>query len=194
MANKERAVTDGFSPLMFMVHFLETIAVVLFLVMALGMSGQSSEDRLAVLEMVGILALFAWLIRRIDKVVQIAAYVLDTLLDRLLRSLTNVAPAASSSYEPIELKNLCSWHKNSFCVAIGVFMLVLLAALVLFSMFSLAEGSPVTSTVWDWTYRITMPILGICLVWMLATLFHARRRCASKFAQPRTTADVPAPS
>ncbi len=76
MANKERDVTDGFSPLMFMVHVLEIIAVVLFLVMVLGMSGQSSEDRLAVLEIVGILVLFAWLIRRIDKIVQIPAYVL----------------------------------------------------------------------------------------------------------------------
>ena len=182
MANKERNVTDGFSPLMFMVHFLEVIAVVLFLAMALGMSGQSSEERLAVLEFVGILVLFAWLIRRIDKVLQTTTYVLDTLLDRLWRLLTNVAPAGSSSYEPIELENLCSWHKNIFFVAIGFFMLVLVAALVIFSMFSLAEGSPVTSTVWDWTYRITMSILGTCLVWMLATLFHARRRCASKSA------------
>ena len=182
MANKERDVTDGFSPLMFIVHALEIIAVVLFLMMVLGMSRQSSEDRLAVLEIVGVLVLFAWLIRRIDKVVQILAYVLDTLLSRLLRFLTNAAPAGSSSYEQIELKDLCSWHKNSFCIAIGAFMLVLLVALVIFSMFSLAEGSPVTSTVRDWTYRITMPILGMCLLWMLATLFHARRRCASKSA------------
>ena len=185
MANKERDVTDGFSPLMFMVHVLEIIAVVLFLVMVLGMSGQSSEDRLAVLEIVGILVLFAWLIRRIDKIVQIPAYVLDTLLNSLLRLVTNVAPAGSSSYEPIEIKNLCSWHRNSFCAAIGAFMLVLLAALVIFSMFSLAEGSPVTSTFWDWTYLTTVAILGLCLVWMSATLFHARRRCASKPAQSR---------
>ena len=63
MANKERDVTDGFSPLMFMVHALEMIAVVLFLVMALGMSGQSSEDRLAVLEVVGTLVLFDSLVK-----------------------------------------------------------------------------------------------------------------------------------
>ena len=182
MATKERGVTDGSSPLMFMAHFLEAIAIVLFLVMVLGMSGQSSGDRLAALEVVGVLVLFAWLIRRIDKFVQ----VLDAFLNRLLRSLTNAAPAGSSIYEPIELKNLCSWHKNSLCVAIGVFVLVLFGALVLFSMFSLAEGSPVTSTVWDWTYRIMMPILGLCLALMLATLFHARRRCASKLPQSRT--------
>ena len=186
MATKERDVTDGSSPLMFMAHFLEAIAIVLFLVMVLGMSGQSSGDRLAALELVGVLVLFAWLIRRIDKVVQFQAYVLDTLLNRLLRSLTNVAPAESSIYQPIELKNLCSWHKYSLCVAIGVFVLVVLAALVLFFMFSLVEGSPVTSTVWDWTYRIMMLILGLCLAWMLAALFHARRRCASKLPRSRT--------
>ena len=164
---------------MFLAHSFEAIAVVLFLVMALGMSGQSSQNRLAPLEIVGMLVLFAWLFRRIDRVVQIVAYRLDSLLNRLLRSLTNVAPAGSSSYEPIEIKSLCSWHRNGFNLAIGVFMLVSLAALVLFSMVSLAEGSPVTLGVWDWTYRITMPILGVCLVWMLATLFHARRRCAT---------------
>ena len=186
MANKGRDATGGFSPLIFMAHFFETIAVVLFLVMALEMSGQSSEERVAVLELVGMLVLFAWLIRRIDKVVQIAAYALDSLQNRLLRTLTNIAPAGSSSYEPMELEHLCSWHKNVFLAAIGAFMLVSVGVLVIFSMFSLAEGSPVTSTVWDWTYRITMPILGICLVWMSSTLFHARRRCASESAQSRT--------
>ena len=185
MATKARHATDGLSPLMIMAHSLEAIAVVLFLVMALGMSGQSSEDRLDVIEVVGILVLFAWLIRRIDKVVQIVSYPLDSLLNRLLRSLTNVAPAGSSSYEPIEFKNLCSWHKSSFCVAIGAFSLILVGELVIFSMFSLAEGSPVSSTLWDWTYRITMPMLGVCLMWLLATLFHARRRCASKLVQSR---------
>ena len=105
MANKERDVADRFGPLTFIAHGLEIIAVVLFLVMALGMSGQSSEERLAILEVVGTLVLLAWLTRRIDKVVQIAGHVLDTLLNRLwaLRLLTNVAPAGSSSYEPIEL-------------------------------------------------------------------------------------------
>ena len=186
MAGREQNATGGFSPLIFMAHFFETIAVVLFLVMALEMSGQSSEERLAVLELVGMLVLFAWLIRRIDKVVQIAGDALDSLQERLLKSLTNVAPTGSSSYEPMELKDLCSWHKNVFLAATGASMLVLVVALVIFSMFSLAEGSPVTSTVWDWTYRMTIAILGMCLVWMSATLFHARRRCASKSAQSRT--------
>ena len=186
MANKERDATDGFSPLMVLVLSLETIAVVLFLVMALGMSGQPSEDKIPILELIGILVLLAWLIKRIDNVVQIAGNALDSRLNRLLRLMTNAAPAGSSSYEPIEFKDLCSWHKNSYCAAIGAFVLVLLVALVTFFMFSLAEGSPVTSTVWDWTYRITLPILCICLVWMSATLFHARRRCASKPTQSRT--------
>ncbi len=182
MANRARRVADEFNPLMFMANALETIAVVLFLVMGIGISGQSSEDGLAVLELVGILVLFAWLFRRSNKVVQTAANVADTLLGRLLRSVTNVAPAGSSRYEPIELENLCSRHKNSYRIAIGAFMFVSLAAIVIYSMYSLAEGSPVTSTVWDWTYRITISILGICLIGMLATLFHARRRCASKSA------------
>lgn len=186
MASRERNATAGFSPLIFMAHFFETIAVVLFLVMALEMSGQSSEERLAVLELVGMLVLFAWLIRRIDKLVQIAGVALDSLLNRLLRSLTNVAPAGSSSYEPMELEDLCSWHKNVFLAATGASLLVLVVALVIFSMFSLTEGSPVTSTVWDWTYQITIAILGMCLVWMSATLFHARRRCASESVQSRT--------
>ena len=165
---------------MFMAHLLEIIAVVLFLVMVIEGLPRSSEDQIALFNLIGFLVLFAWLIRRIDKVVQIVAYVLDTLIYKLLRLLTNTAPAGSSTYEPIDPKNLCSWHKNSFWMAFGVLMLVLLAALVILSMFSLAEGSPVTSTVWDWTYRITMPILGLCVVWMIGTLFHARRRCASK--------------
>ncbi len=186
MANKRRDVTDGLSPLMIMAHSFEAIAVVLFLVMALGMSGQSSEGRLAALEVVGILVLFAWLMKRIDKVVQFVANPLDSLLIRISRALTNVAPAGSSSYEPIELKNLCSWHRNGFLAATGVFMLVLVGALVIFSMFSLAEGSPVTSTVWDWTYRSMISVLCICLVWMSATLFHARRRCASRLTQSRS--------
>ena len=182
MAYRERTVADGFNPVRFTAIGLEIIAVVLFLVMVLGMSGQSPEDRLGVLEIVGILVLFAWLTRKIDKVMQIVANVSDTLLNRLLRFVTNVAPAGSSSYEPIELKNLCRWHKNGFRIAIGLFLLVTLAVMVIFSMFSLAEGSPVTSTVWDWTYRGSITTLGMCLIWMLATLFHARRRCASKSA------------
>ena len=186
MATKKRDVTDRFSPLMLLGHSLEAIAVVLFLTMVFGMSGQSSEGRLVELEVVGTLVLLAWLIKKIDKFVQIVAFVPDALLNGLLRTLTNVAPAGSSSYQPIELKNLCSWHKISVYVVIGVLVLVLLAFLVLFSMFSLAEGSPVTSNVWDWTHRITISISGICLVWMLATLFHARRRCAGKLAQTRT--------
>ena len=145
MAIKERNVTDGLSALRILAHSFEALAVVLFLVMAFGMSGQSSEGRLAALEVVGILVLFAWLMKRIDKAVQYVADPLDSLLNRLSRSLTNVAPAGSSSYEPIELENLCSWHRNGFVAATGVFILVLVGALVIFFMFSLAEGSPVTS-------------------------------------------------
>ena len=182
MINRARYVADDFSPVMFMASAFEVIAVVLFLVMALGMSGQSPEDRLAALEVVGILVLFAWLTRRISKIVQIVANFSDTLLNRLLRLLTNVAPAGSSSYKPIEFGNLCGWHKSSFCIAIGIFMFVSFAVMVIFSMYALAEGSPVTSTIWDWTYRITITILGVCLIWMSATLIHTRRRCASKSA------------
>ena len=186
MATNKRDVTDRFSPFLLLALSFEAIAVICFLEMVLGMSGQTSEGKLAELEVVGILVLLAWLIRKIDKVVQIVAYIPGTLLNGLLRYLPNVAPAGYSSYEPIELKNLCSWHKYSVYVAIGVFVLVLLAFSVLSSMSSLAEGSPATSNVWDWTNRITMSISGICLVWMFATLFHARRRCASKLAQTRT--------
>lgn len=182
MAIKELEITGGVSSLIAVAKVLETFAVVLFLVMVLGMPGQSSEDKLAVLQVVGILVLFAWLARRIDKVVRCVASVADTFLNRLLMSLTNAGPAGPSSHEPIEFKNLHGWHKNTYCIAIGVFMLASLAVLVIFAMFSLAEGSPVTSTFWDWTYRITISILGVCLVGMSAILFHARRRCASKSA------------
>lgn len=180
MINKGRDKTTEFSPLTFMVYALETIAVILFLVMVIEGLPRSPEDQIALFNLIGFLVLFAWLIRRIDKVVQIVAYVLDTLIYKLLHLLTNTAPTGSSTYEPIDPKNLCSWHKNSFWTAFGVSMLVLLTALVILSMFTLAEGSPVTSTIWDWTYRITMPVLGLCLVWILATIFHARRRCAIK--------------
>ena len=185
MANKGRDATGRYSPLIFIAHVFEIVAVVLFLVMALEMSGQSSEEKLAALEFVGILVLFAWLIRRIDKVVQIAGDALDSLLNRLWRSLTNVAPTGSSSYEPMELKDLCSWHRNVFLAATGASIVVVVVALVILCMFSLAEGSPVTSIVWDWTNRITIAILGMCLVWMSATLAHARRRCASESARSR---------
>ena len=180
MANRWRDATGGYSPLAFMAVTFEIAAVAFFSVMILGMSGQSSEDRLGVLQLVGTLVLLAWLTRKINKILQILCYVLDTFLNRLLKFATNVAPVGSSSYEPIELEDLCSWHRKSFHVAIVSFAFVVLAVAVIFSMFSLAEGSPVTSTVWDRTYRVTMPILGTCLIWMLATLFHARRRCASK--------------
>ena len=181
MAIKEQNVADSFSLLMVIAYFLETIAVVLFLAMAFGMSEQSSEGMLAALERIGMLVLVAWLVRRIDKVLKISINALDEPLGRLFRFLTNVAPAGSSTYEPIELKDLCSWHKNSLYFAIWAIGLVSLAAVVIFSMYSLNEGSPVTSANWDWTYSITMPILGICLAWMLATLLP----CATAMRQTK---------
>ena len=180
MINKGRDITAGFTLLIFFAYFFEITAVVLFLLITIGISRQSLEDQLGVFELIGILVLLGWLTRRINTVVQIAGYILDKLVNRLSRFLTNVAPAGSSTYEPIEIKNLCSWHKYSFWMALGAFMLVLLPALVIFAMFSLAEGSPVTSTVWKWTYVCAMSLMIICFLWMIGTLFHARRRCASK--------------
>ena len=182
MTNKERDTTTEFSPLILMANFLEIIAVVLFLVIFIDFSQQSSDSQLALLNVIGFFVLFAWLFRKIDKLVQIPLDALDTLLDRLLRLLTNGAPVGSPIYKPIELKKLCGWHKYSFCMALGVFMLVLLPALVILVMFTLAEGSPVTSTVWNWTYVCAISLMAICLVWMMVTLFHARRRCANKAA------------
>ena len=184
MRSKERDTTADFSPLMFMAHLLEIIAVVLFLVMVIfiGFSQQSLETQLGVLELIGILVLFAWLVRKIDKMIQIPGDALDTLSYRFSRFLTNVAPAGSSAYVPIELKNLCSWHRHSFWMALGAFMLVSLPALVILAIFSLVEDSPLQSTVWKWTYVCAISLMTICLVWMIGTLFHARRRCASKVA------------
>ena len=179
MKNKERDKTTEFSPLIFMANFLEIIAVVLFLVMVIEFSQQSSDNQLALINVIGFLVLFAWLLRKIDKLVQIPLDALDTLLDRLLRLLTNVAPAGSSTYKPIEPKKLCGWHKYSFWMAFGVFMLVMFSALVILTMFSLAEGSPVTSTVWEWTKLCAISLMAISGVWIMGTLFHARRRCAS---------------
>lgn len=180
MANSDRVIAGNFNPLIVIANVIEILAVVFFLMMALGMSGQSPESRLDALQLVGTFVLIAWLIRRINRVLQFASSILYTLSNRLSRLLTNVAPAGSSDYEPIELKNLCIWHKSSFCIAVGTFSFVTLAVMAVFFTFSLAEGSPVTSTVWDWTYRITVLLLGICFIWMSATLFHARRRCAGK--------------
>ena len=100
---------------------------------------------------------------------------LDKVLDTFLRSLTNAAPAGTTIYRPIELKDLCQRHRYSWKIALGLFVAIALPALVIFAMYSLAEGSPVTSTVWNWTYLCGISLMVICLVWMLGTLFHARR-------------------
>ena len=175
MTNKERSKKDGYSPLIFMAGMFEIIAVVLFLVVIFEWSRGPLENEVAAFELIGLLVLFAWLIRRIEKPVQIVGDNLDKLLNAFLRSLTNAAPAGTAIYRPIEIKDLCRRHRYSWIIALGLFIAVALPALVIFAMYSLAEGSPVTATVWKWTYLCGISLMVICLIWMIGTLLHARR-------------------
>ena len=177
MTNKDGCKGDGFSPLLFLAGFVETIAVVLFLALVVDLIGGSPADQVPVFEVIGFFVLFAWLVRRIDKGVQFAG----DHLDKFLRSLTNAEPAGSPTYTSIEPKDLCRRHRYSFQIARGLFIAVALPALVIFAMYSLAEGSPVTATVWKWTYLCAVSLMAICLAWMIGTVFHARRwGCAKK--------------
>ncbi len=175
MTNKGRGKEDGFSLLAYLAGMFEIIAVVLFLMVIFERSRRPMENEVAAFELIGLLVLFAWLIRRIEKPVQIVADNLDKLLNAFLRSLTNAAPAGTAIYRPIEIKDLCRRHRYSWIIALGLFIAVALPALVIFAMYSLAEGSPVTATVWNWTYLCGIALMVICLAWMLGTLFHARR-------------------
>ena len=175
MTNKELGRGDGFSFLRYMAGIFEIIAVVLFLLVIFERSRGPVENQVAVFELIGLLVLFAWFLKKIDMAVRVAVDILDKPLETFLRSLTNAAPAGSAIYRPIEIKDLCRRHRYSWIIALCLFIAVALPALVIFAMYSLAEGSPVTATVWKWTYLCGISLMVICLVWMLGTLFHARR-------------------
>ena len=167
MTNKERGKGDGFSPLTFMAGFFETIAVVLFLALVVDLLGGSPEDRVAALELIGLFVLLGWLTKKIDKVVS----VVSDNLEKFVRWLERDAKTGS----PMQIKDLPKGHRHSFLIARGLFVAVALPALVIFAMYSLAEGSPVTATVWKWTYLCAVSLMAICLAWMIGTIFHARR-------------------
>ena len=180
MANKEQGKGDGISPLMFLAGAFETIAVVAFLAVIFERSRGPMGNEVAAFELIGILVLFAWFIKKIDKVVQVAVGILDRLLDKFIRFLTNTAPAGSTIYTPIEIEKLGTWHMLNFRASQVIILVVALPLVVILAMYTLAEGSPVTATVWKWTYVSTVSIMGICLAWMIGTVFHASRRRRAK--------------
>ena len=171
MTNKEHCKRDKFNPMTSIAGFFETIAVVAFLVMVLDLLGGSSENQVAELEVIGLLVLLGWLIRKIDKLVRTA----DDNLIKLPLFSKNVVSAGALIFKPIDPNELCLWHKHGFQIARGLLVAVTLPLVVILGMYSLAEGSSVTATVWKWTYMCTVSIMGICLAWMIGTVFHARR-------------------
>ena len=176
MTIKERCKGDGFSPLTFMAGFFETIAVVLFLALVVDLLGGSPEDQVPVFELIGLLVLFAWLMKKINNILS----VVDVNLDKSMHWLTHILKPGSSAQKPIEIKGLSKWWQRSFWITSGIIPIVALPAVVIFAMYSLAEGSPVTATVWKWTYLCAVSIMAICLAWMLGMAFLVRRQGCKK--------------
>ncbi len=167
MTSKELGERDGFSPLIFMAAFFETIAVVLFLALVVDLYGESPADQVRVFELIGLLVLFAWLTKKINKVV----CVVSDKLEKFVLWLERDARTGS----PMQIKDLPKWHRRSFEIVRIIIPVVALPALTIGAMFYLAEGSPVTATVWKWTYLSAVSLMAICLAWMIGALFHARR-------------------
>ena len=163
--------------MMFFAGVLEIIAVVVFLALVLDLLGGSSGDQVAVLELIGILILLAWLAKKIDKGVHIP----DLILGLFLRPLLEAPIAGSVRHRRIEPDDFCLGHRRSVLVAGYAILVVALPMVVILAMYTLAEGSPVTATVWKWTYLCVISIMGICFTWMIGTIFHARRwRCVKE--------------
>lgn len=170
MTSKELGKRDGFSPLMFMAAFLEIIAVILFLALVVDLYGGSPADQVPVFELIGLLVLFAWLTKKIDKVVCVVSDQLESFVRWFERD-----PRTGS---PMQIKDLPKWHRRSFQIVRIAVPVIALPALTIGAMFYLAEGSPVTATIWKWAYLSAVSLMALCLAWMIGTLFHARRwRC-----------------
>ena len=165
---------------MLIVHVFETIAVFLFIMLIVGLFGGSLDNQSGLIQLIGLFVLLAWLAKKLIKV----AHKADPIMGFSLLPLLEAPIANSGRYRRIELHDLCSGHRLSLLIAFGVFIAVSVSTALIYAICSLIEGSPVTSTVWTWTYRIAIPIAGTSLVLTMGTIFHARCTCAQEL-QPK---------
>ena len=122
----------------------------------------------------GLLISMAWILEHLERgIFKIAPYV-----DWLWGFVVRYNPSGKPHFRrDIQVEDLCRAHRLSILRAYDVFRVVAMFMVVVFFIFMYADFIQPVVSLWFWTYRVGLGVLGLLALWMAGTLLHAQRRC-----------------